>query len=234
MNVVRAIKYLANCRIIDISDEYINWLCFGNAGMLNRGNLYCFDYAIKNLPSENPVIEIGSFCGLSTNIINYYLNKYQKNNKIFSCDKWIFEGAESATVGDSEILHDDYKTFIKETFVRNVSFFSGNNLPYTIEEFSDEFFELWNQNKDVFDVFNRQIKLGGQISFCYVDGNHSYEFSKRDFENIDQYLENGGYILFDDSNDYSNFGCAKLMKEIIRNENYNLIKKNPNYLFQKK
>ena len=62
------------CKIKDISDEdeYVEWLCFANAGMLDRGNLYCFDYAIRNLPSSAPLIEIGSFCGLSTNLITYY------------------------------------------------------------------------------------------------------------------------------------------------------------------
>ncbi len=33
----------------DISNDYVNWLCYANAGMLQRGNLFCFDYAIKNL-----------------------------------------------------------------------------------------------------------------------------------------------------------------------------------------
>ena len=44
---------------IDISEEYIDWLCFANAGMLSRGNLYCFDYAMRHLPTEDPVVEIG-------------------------------------------------------------------------------------------------------------------------------------------------------------------------------
>lgn len=54
---------------IDISDDYVNWLCYANAGMLHRGNLYCFDYAIRNLPSEAPIVEVGSFCGLSANLL---------------------------------------------------------------------------------------------------------------------------------------------------------------------
>jgi hypothetical protein len=32
--------------------------------MLNKGNLLCFDWVMRNLPSKNPIIEIGSFCGL--------------------------------------------------------------------------------------------------------------------------------------------------------------------------
>jgi hypothetical protein len=101
---------------------FVNWLRFANAGMLNEGNIYCFEYAIKNLPSENPLIEIGSFCGLSTNLINYCLQKNNKSNKLFTADKWEFEGAESVSdlIDGSDITHRQYKEFVKETFIRNV------------------------------------------------------------------------------------------------------------------
>lgn len=83
------------------------------------------------------------------------------------------------------------------------------------------------------DIFGRNIKLGGKISFCYVDGNHTYEFAKRDFDNVARYLELGGYVLFDDSSDMNPFGLTRLMKEIKRNQHYKLVTKNPNYLFKK-
>lgn len=35
---------------IDASNEYLNWLCFANAGMQQRGNLHSFDMAIRRLP----------------------------------------------------------------------------------------------------------------------------------------------------------------------------------------
>jgi len=226
---------MSGSNIMDISNEYINWLCFANAGILERGNLYCFDHAIKNLPSDNPVVEIGSFCGLSTNIITYYLMKYHKGNKVITSDKWAFEGAErGGTLGDSTVLHSDYRRYVKESFIRNIKMFSSHNLPYAVEEVSDEFFKLWDSKSTYVDVLGREIKLGGEISFCYIDGNHTYEFARRDFLNTDQYLEKGGFILFDDSSDHSPFGCKDLMKEITKDDHYELVIKNPNYLFRKK
>jgi predicted O-methyltransferase YrrM len=202
--------------------------------MLTRGNLYCFDYAMRNLPSNNPIIEIGSFCGLSTNIINYYLKKHHKNNTIITSDKWIFEGAEQGgKIGDSQINHEQYRNHIKQTYINNINVFSQDNLPYTIEEFSDEFFKLWNEQTEIQDILGRTIKLGGNISFAFIDGNHSYDYVKRDFLNIDQYLEVGGIILFDDSFDGCSHECSKFMKEVIKHPNYQLIIKNPNYLFKK-
>ncbi len=119
--------------------EFISWLKFANAGTLDNGNLYCFEYAIEHLPSNSPVIEIGSFCGLSTNVISYYLQKFNKLNKLITADKWIFEGGENANefLTGSNITHNEYKLFVKESYVRNTAFFSKNHLPYTIEQFSD-------------------------------------------------------------------------------------------------
>ena len=65
----------------DVSDDNTNLLSMAIPGFLHPGNLYCFDYAIKNIPSSAPIIEIGSFSGLSTNILNYYLKLYDKKNK---------------------------------------------------------------------------------------------------------------------------------------------------------
>ena len=57
-----------------VEDEYLTWLQFANSGMLNHGNVYAMKYAIENLPTSDPIIEIGSFCGLSTNVLSYFLN----------------------------------------------------------------------------------------------------------------------------------------------------------------
>tara|TARA_B100000767_G_C19648413_1_gene485618 strand:- start:146 stop:862 length:717 start_codon:yes stop_codon:yes gene_type:complete len=227
------IKIRDRLRLKKIEDEYLNWLRFANAGMLDPGNVYAMKHVIKNLPTRDPIIEIGSFCGLSTNVLSYFLRKEKKENIFFCSDKWIFEGSENTTfLGLSDISSRDYKSFVKDTFIRNINFFSPNR-PHPIELFSDEFFEKWENKSEVIDVFNQSIKLGGYISFCYIDGNHTYDFAKRDFENVNQYLVPGGFILFDDSSDSNPFGLTKLMKEIKQRSDYSLVMKNPNYLFQK-
>jgi hypothetical protein len=74
--------------IIHIGDEFVTWLCYANAGMLTSGNLYLFDYALRRLPPGNaPILEIGSFCGLSTNLLTYYKLKHGVKNRLITCDK---------------------------------------------------------------------------------------------------------------------------------------------------
>ncbi len=217
-----------------LKDNYLKWLYFANPGMLNKGNIFAFDYAIKRLPSNNPILEIGSFCGLSTNTILYLLEKNKADNKFFTADKWDFEGYSDSNIGQSNVKFSDYKAFVKNSFIRNCEFFSSDKLPHTIESSSDEFFASWDQKLTKIDVFGRKTKLGGKFSMCYVDGNHTFEVSLRDFLNTDKNLEIGGFILFDDSNYLARFGCGnKLMKEVKRSKKYKLVMRNPNCLFQK-
>jgi hypothetical protein len=217
-------------------DEYILWLTWVNGDMLHPGNIYAIKHCIKNLPTNDPILEIGSFAGLSTNVISYFLKKYNKKNIIFCCDKWLFERKDSdknTNVGLSHISHNDYSSFVEETFKRNINFFSSNQKIHPIKLFSDELFEKW-QNKEIFlDIFKQSVVLGGNLSFAYIDGNHTYEYAKRDFINVHQNLVPRGFILFDDTTDDNPFGLTKLIKEIKKRSDYALVFKNPNYLFQK-
>lgn len=234
LNVTR--RSIQNRRSINISTQYINWLCYANAGMLHRGNLYCFKYAIQNIPDNVPIVEIGSFAGLSTNAITYFKEKLNVKNPLITCDKWEFEGAKKdGFVGDStSVTHAEYSEFVKENYLRNVRMFSRYDLPYTVEMFSDDFFTAWRESREVLDVFDRSIRLGGPIGFAYIDGNHSYQYVKRDFENCDEFLANGGFILFDDSADGSGFEVCKVIAEVKKLGRYEIVIKNPNYLFRKK
>jgi predicted O-methyltransferase YrrM len=219
---------------IDITDEYTRWLNMAVAGWMVRGNLHCFDYAIRNLPSNAPILEIGSFQGLSTNLIAYYRRMHNAPNLLITCDKWEFEDRQGPMLADSGISHQDYRDFIRASFKRNIEMFSRADLPHTVEMTSDEFFEAARQKKEVQDIFGRKLSIGGPISFCFIDGNHTYEFAKRDYENTDAFLEPGGFILFDDSADGSDWGVCRVVREVRASGKYDLVIKNPNYLFQKK
>jgi len=219
-----------------LSDTFLTWLRFANAGMLEGGNAWAIDHALARLPSQAPLVEIGSFCGLSTNVIAYLKLKQGVPNPLICCDAWHFEGGEDGgRLGDHpRITHADYREFVKQTFMRNVSFFSGHDLPYPVEVLSDEFFRLWQEGAAVRDVFGRERRLGGPIAFAYIDGNHTYEFARRDFENVDRWLEPGGFVLFDDSADGSGWEVCRVVAEVAASGRYRLAARNPNYLFQKR
>ncbi len=216
--------------------DYLSWLSYAVPGMLDRRNVDAMDYALQRLPSNAPLLEIGSFCGLSTCVLSFLIRKHRLPNRLFTCDSWLFEGqvlgaplAEGTTV-----THDEYRRFVQESFRRNVSTFCSDRLPQTIESDSGEFFALWSANAAKADVFGHPAQLGGPISFAYIDGCHAYDGAKRDFENTDRFLVPGGFILFDDSGDGSGWEVCRVIQEILAAGRYELISHNPNYLFRKK
>jgi hypothetical protein len=78
------------------------------------------------------------------------------------------------------------------------------------------------------------VTFGGPIAFAYIDGNHAYDFARRDFENTDRFLVPGGFILFDDSADGSEFEVTRVVQEVLNSDAYEIVAKNPNYLLRKR
>jgi predicted O-methyltransferase YrrM len=230
---VRRLALTAVQRPTILRDEYIEWLALLNAGMQHRGNYQLFDIAIATAP-DAPIVEIGSFCGLSTNIIQYLKRKHGRTMPLYTCDKWIFEGSENDLPPASGVSHEGLRAYARDTFERSVRSLGGGDLPQTIEATSDEFFEAWRAGERRMDVFGREVQLGGPIGFCFIDGNHTEEFAQRDFVNCDRHLVPGGLILFDDSSDEADWAVRKVIARVKRDSRYEVRAKNPNYLVRKK
>jgi hypothetical protein len=52
---------------------------------------------------------------------------------------------------------------LKNKFIRSIRMFSPDDLPYTVEAISDQFFAIWNDRKDVTDV------LGGALHSSWAN-----------------------------------------------------------------
>ena len=217
-------------------DETLAWMRFVNPGMLDAGNVWLFDRSIREMPSEGAVVEIGSFCGLSLNHVTHLMEKYSRSNPVFSVDAWNFEGLAQSDecFPGTQIQSNHYRDLVMDTFSRNVRLFSRSRLPHHIKLDSDQFFDAWRNDLEMPDHFGRVIQLGGPIAFAYIDGDHSYEQSKRDFENVDRYLVPGGFIVFDDSADWTEWGSHRTAREAASLSNYELIDRSPNYCIRKR
>ena len=179
-------------------DEFSMWLSFINPGMVAAGNLDLLSHAVRGMPEKGAVIEIGSFAGLSINHIIHMMRQARRSNSVVSVDEWHFEGAHDGIIPNSSVLFASYREHVIDTFRRNLMLFHADSLPYHVVSSSDQFFRLWAQNDTVVDFFGRSKTLGGPISFAYIDGDHTYEQSMRDFENVDRFLLPGGFIVLDD------------------------------------
>jgi hypothetical protein len=214
-------------------DPFLTWLSFIVPGWLHRGNVELFDYCFANLPSDAPVIEIGSFAGLSLNTIIHLLKRQRRSNPVFSVDDWNFDHTPDVYPDDSTVSPEEYQRLVIETFRRNVSMFSRGNLPHHIVSNSDRFFAEWAAGNSKTDFFSREVVLGGPISFAYIDGDHTHEQPLKDFQNVDRHLEVGGFVVFDDSADEHWPESVRAAREAARRSDYRLVDKRPNYCIQK-
>lgn len=213
---------------LDISNPYTQWLNSANAGWLNAGNLLGFETGVRTCPPGTSMVEVGSYLGLSTNLISYYKRVHGRTERLVTCDCW------SPYVPKDAVPNPQlFKQFTKQTYIANIQMFSSTDLPWTVEATSDAFFGAWDQQRVTADVLNRRLQLGGPIGFCYIDALHSYEASWKDFSNCDKHLVVGGSVLFDDSSDESNWGVKQTIARIKTLPNYELVLQNPNYMFRK-
>ncbi len=211
-------------------------------GMLHDGNIYLMNYALEKMPLGGAVVEIGLFAGLSTSVMIYLLDKLGRTESYFNCDAWIYQGYNDSpgTLPDDhmdgrpDIKRVNYAEYVKNAYVNAMHLLCSHRLPNSFHMSSDAFFELWHKKEHNIDIFGKEVQLGSSISMAYIDGDHSLAQTQKDFENVSSHLLPGGFILFDDSADVYSFGSASFMKTMKKNEDYILINKNPNYLFQKK
>ena len=81
---------------------------------------------------------------------------------------------------------------------------------------------LYNQNKEVFiygdssnDNTINEVSNLGKFDCVFVDGNHSYEYVKKDYNNYLPSLKDGGIFAFHDALlEGSRYGTPKVLKEI--------------------
>jgi hypothetical protein len=187
------------------------------------------------MPDGGAVVEIGTFLGLSTNVLVYLTVKHKRSHPVFSCDPWSFEATEHLVGGYFDGSSEAFRRYARSVFVMNATMFSGERKPFTVESPSDRFLELWERGTRVPDVFGRTASLGGPVSFAYVDGAHAYETVKADVAGLDRHLVPGGFLLLDDSAEGAGFdGVNHVAVELKRSPSYELVFKTPNYFFQKR
>ena len=93
---------------------------------------------------------------------------------------------------------------------------------------------LYNQNVETFiygdstsdDVLNQVKFAGGDEGYdaVLIDGNHSYEYVKKDYENYSKMIKDGGIVAFHDALLEGNrYGTPRVLKELPNNTDINYI-----------
>lgn len=213
-------------------DDHMKWIKAGVSGWCDDGNIQAMATAIENMP-DGAVIEIGSFVGRSTCIISRLLELAESPAPFYSVDDWYFEGYHPDGVVSKHVTLDNWRGYTEQQFIANVSYFTGRR-PLHIKTRSDDFFRQWGEGRKYRDLFGRRVRLGGGIAFAFIDGEHSYDGSKRDAENTLRFLLPGGYMLLDDSYDGTPHQSGRMAIELLAHPLLELVGRYPNMMFKRR
>lgn len=134
--------------------------------------IYNFAKFYKELNCRN-ILEIGSFYG-GTFFVMCKLSSF--NGKKISIDYPVYGGQEDAL--KQRRTHEKMKGFSKDTHV----LVADSHQQSTLE-------------------LLKTILNGEELDFIFIDGDHSYEGVKKDFEMYSPFLKDGGYVAFHDINE---------------------------------
>ena len=94
-----------------------------------------------------------------------------------------------------------------------------------LNKHNNNYFYIKGSSHDL-ETLNTLIKYIDEIDVLFIDGDHSYDGVILDFEMYSKLVKNGGYIIFDDYNDYQYSPQVKpAVDSIISNlkNSYNII-----------
>ncbi len=163
----------------------------------------------KNLPGNLVGVEIGCFRGLNSQSILQML----PIKKLYLIDPYI--GYDDGGLNPHKSLEN-----AKEEFIERVSKFNSSNWIFLCKT-SDEAFK----------------SVPDKLDFVYIDGNHSYEYVKRDLNNYFEKLKHGGII---GGHDFYNGLCpehdgvVKAVMEFVQENGLKLYAQYPDWWVIKK
>ena len=147
-----------------------------------------FEYARK---SDRPIVEIGSFLGLSTIAIASGSDQGFKQ-KIYAIDPHTkIKCADGINYPNT-----------KRAFLDNLKKSNSSYLIESIFKFSQDAVKGWDK----------------EIGFLFIDGDHGYKEVKRDFEQWTKFVGYMGIVAMDDVGVYE--GVSKFFKEVRANPEF--------------
>ena len=147
----------------------------------------------QTLQSNSNVVEIGSYLGASACCIASGLNK---SSKLYCIDSW---------------NNDAMSEGIKETF---------NEFLVNTKEFEHLITPIRGMSYDVVDNIK---KLTNNIDMLFIDGDHSYEGVKKDWDLYSPLLKSGAIVIFHD------VGWADGVKKVIKEDVKPFVLKDSNF-----
>lgn len=187
-------------------DELYNWL--KNEAGVNNGNhfgAYEGGIELQQIPEE--YVEYLTF--LRNKKFNSYMNVGIGNCGSFMTEVYIQEGLKRAVAVDNT----SYGQFTNMERINERFQWIRDNTELSLDFYNMDSIDYYKNNNEKFDII-------------FIDGDHSYEGVKLDYENCLLILNDGGYIVLHDINSIACPGVIRLWNEIKNENSLEFIKSN--------
>ena len=168
---------------------------------------YCERFCVGGI-----AVEIGSYCGKSACYLGYACKK--NNSKLFSVDH--HHGSEEQQYGEEYFDPEEYD-YEKERV---------DTLPSLLKNISrfqlDEYIKVMIETSK-----SASEKIKNEIDFLFIDGSHTFESARADYESWKEKIRVGGILTIHDIYD-SEFEGGQAPREIYEKalgENFKLVKR---------
>ena len=156
-------------------------------GLMKRMDKILLHKTAKNLAIQNPiVVEIGSYLGMSSSFIAHAIKA--KKGKLYCIDTWFNENVPDYC----DIGKNVYQEFLFNT-----------------KKYKFMIIALRGKSCEMVDNFKRLEK---KIDYLFIDGDHSYQGVKTDWDLYSPFLKPGSIVAFHDK-DWP--GVKKLIQESV-------------------
>ena len=194
-------------------EDFVKDILYNVGGMVNEKECLWL-YNMASRCSKGVIVEIGSWTGLST-ICLAAGSKAGSNVKVYSIDPFIGSpyvpdpGSKQAIDSNNEGMPDNKyyidqgKTF--DTFWKNVKRYGMENIVYPIKDYSELAVKRYP---------------GDPIGLLFIDGDHRFNYVKKDFELWSPFLISKGMIVM---HDIPFPGVDKVINMYIKVENGNFV-----------
>ena len=161
---------------------------------------------------------------------HYFLKEYFGNKKISGAEIGVFYGVNSLWF--LKMLNIK-KLYLIDPYGKYEDLYDGKSLiaTWNFQEIKDKAFRLLKRFYDKIDVkwiyetsdeaFLKNY-VSDDLDFVYIDGNHQYEFVKRDIKNYWQKLKKGGVLI---GHDFTFYSVAKAVIEFAKKNKLKVITK---------
>ena len=68
-------------------------------------------HALRHLPGDAPIVEIGSFHGLSTGVLSHLKQVHAVKNRLFTCDRWASWIRRKRIEGSDALTNEEFSEF---------------------------------------------------------------------------------------------------------------------------